>query len=329
MTDSIISSNSIDRTSSWFYRAWSYSPLLVLVGLANLALIPLFLVAALVDPRIITGAPAWHKPLKFAMSITIYVATFLWLLTFVQGRQRWVRLIAHVTGLAFLVEIVLITMQVLRGTSSHFNSSTPFDQAVYDLMGGFITAVAVCSLILAIWLIRQRMNDTAFAWSLRLGVLIAFLGMLVAVMMTMPTAEQLAVARAGGGMPRTGAHAVGVADDGPGLPFLGWSTEGGDLRVPHFVGLHAMQLLPLLGGLLRLPASRRRLRDSQRLGLIWTAGLGYLGLTLLLTWQALRGQSVIAPDGLTLLATAVLLGGTLLASGFIIGHNPRRSHPGQ
>jgi hypothetical protein len=168
------------------------------------------------------------------------------------------------------------------------------------------------------------MADAAFGWSLRLGVLIAFVGMAVAFLMTMPTADQLALAQAGGGMPQVGAHGIGMAEDGPGLPFLGWRTTGGDLRVPHFVGLHAMQALPLLGGLLlRRRRDGRRLSDGQRLGLVWTAGLGYLGLTLLLTWQALRGQSVIAPDGLTLLATAVLFGSVLLAAGIILSRKER------
>jgi hypothetical protein len=321
MTDAAIFPFSSSRALALLRQAWAFSPLLVVAGLVNLALIPLFLIAALMDPRLITGVPAWHKPLKFAISITIYVATFVWLLTFVQGRQRWVRGIAAVTGLALLVEIGLITMQVVRGTSSHFNGSAPFNLVVYNLMGGFITAVSVCTLLLAIWLIRQRMADTAFAWSLRLGALIAFVGMAVAFLMTMPTADQLALAQAGGGMPQVGAHGIGVAEDGPGLPFLGWRTTGGDLRVPHFVGLHAMQALPLLGGLLL--RRRRRLSDGQRLGLVWTAGLGYLGLTLLLTWQALRGQSVIAPDRLTLLATAVLLGSVFLAAGIILSRKER------
>lgn len=64
-------------------RAWAFSPLLTLAGLASLALIPLFILAAVVDPRAITGALAWIKPLKFALSIAIFSATFVWLLTFV------------------------------------------------------------------------------------------------------------------------------------------------------------------------------------------------------------------------------------------------------
>ncbi len=55
-----------------------------------------------------------------------------------------------------------------------------------------------------------------------------------------------------------------------------------------------------------------------RLGLVWTAGLGYLGLVILLTWQALRGQSILAPDGQTLAAFAALSGAVLLALGGIL-----------
>jgi hypothetical protein len=294
-------------------RAWAFSPLLTLAGLANLLLIPAFFVALLADPRIITGVPAWIKPLKFAISIAIFSATFLWLLTFVEGHARLVKLAATITGLGLLVETALIVMQVLRGTTSHFNVSTPFDAVVFSLMGGFISAVSVCTLLLAILLIRQRLPDPVFAWSLRLGVLISFVGMTVAFLMTMPTGAQLDAAQAGAQMTLSGAHSVGVADGGPGLPLLGWSTVGGDLRVPHFFGLHALQVLPLIGGLLALDWTRR-LSERQRLMLVWTAGLGYLGVVLLLTWQALRGQSIVAPDALTLTAFAALIGAAALAA---------------
>jgi len=298
-------------------RAWSASPWLTLAVLTNLALIPVFAIAALVDPNLITGAPAWIKPLKFAISIAIYGGTFLWLLTFIQRPTRLVRLAAGLTGLGLLVETTLIALQVVRRVASHFNVSTPFDAAVFSLMGGFITVVSICNLLAAIVLIRQRLPEPVFAWGLRLGLLVSFVGMAVAFLMTSPTPAQLQAAQAGGGMPVAGAHSVGVEDGGPGLPLLGWSTTGGDLRVPHFFGLHAMQVLPLTGALLSLDWTRRRLGDRQRLALVWIAGSGYLGLVLLLTWQALRGQPVIAPDSLTLATYAALSGAVALAAGAV------------
>jgi hypothetical protein len=324
MTAAAAPSPALRSTADLLRRAWTFSPLLTLAGLACLALVPLFIVAGLADPRIINGAPAWTKPLKFALSITIFSATFIWLLTFVDRPDepqpsavarpsRRVRWIAGVTGFALLVEMALISLQVLRNTGSHFNAATPFDLAVFSIMGSLITAVSVCTLILAIWLIRRRLLDSVFAWGLRLGVLLSVAGMMVAFLMTTPTAAQLEAARAGAGMAIIGAHSVGVDDGGPGLPILGWSTVGGDLRVPHFFGLHAMQVLPLIGGLLTLSAARRRWSDRGRLALVWTAGLGYLAMFLLLTWQALRGQSIVAPDGITLAAAALLILGLAAA----------------
>jgi hypothetical protein len=308
-------------------RAWAFNWPLTLTILLNLALIPVLLAAAIVDPKTIAGVNGWIKPLKFAISIAIYAATFLWLLTLVQGRRRWVQLAANITAFALLVEIVLITLQVVRGTTSHFNMATPFDAAVFSTMGALISIVAVFDLVLAIWLLFQRMPDPVIAWALRLGVLIAFVGMMVGVLMTAgPTPEQLSALQAGGPLTTIGAHSRGVADGGPGLPLVGWSTTGGDLRVGHFVGLHAMQVLPLLAFLLTRPAMQRRFSVRQRTAFVWTAGLSYLGLTLLTTWQALRSQPLIAPDAATGVVVAVWLGVTLGAAAAILLAGNRRNH---
>jgi hypothetical protein len=299
-------------------RAWALNAPLTLLGVVMVGTLLAALVGLVVDHQVITGAPAWLKPAKFAISVTIYSFTFVYLLQFVRGHQRIVAFVANATALALLVEMVIIVGQVIRGTASHFNVSTPLDTALWGTMAGFIGLTWTMALILGVLLLFQRMPDRVWAWALRLSVLLALIGMSVAFLMTSPTAAQLAGAQAGKGLSISGAHSVGVADGGPGLPVLGWSTIAGDLRIPHFVGLHGLQVMLILGFLLTLSAARAALSAGQRVALIWTAGLGYLGLIALLTWQALRGQSIIAPDGLTLAVGGALLGAVALATALIL-----------
>ena len=264
------------------------------------------LIGLLVDPRVITGAPGWLKPAKFAISFAIYAFTLTWLLGFVRGHPWLVRLAGGLTALGLVVEMACIGVQAARGTTSHYNEATPFDALVWTLMGQLILVIWAMNLLAALLLLRQRLPDPAWAWSLRLGLLLTLVGTAVAWPMT-----------------TQGGHSVGVPDGGPGLPLLNWSTVGGDLRVPHFVGLHALQVLPLAGWWLtrRAPAWLGR---AHRLLLLFTAATVHLGLILLLLWQALRGQSVIAPDATTLAAFAGLGGAAALVVGATLLHARRR-----
>ena len=285
---------------------------LALIGLASIGLVLAAAVGLALDPRLITGAPAWLKPLKFAISTVFYTLTLVWMLGYIKGHPRLVGMIGTVTAVGLAIELVLIVMQVVRGVRSHFNLSTPVDSAIFGAMGLTITVVWLMSLVAAILLTRQKLSDPAFAWSLRLGLIISSFGMIVAFLMTSgPTPSQMTVIQSGQMPQFIGAHGVGVEDGGPGLPVVGWSTEGGDLRIPHFFGLHALQALPLIG--LIINRTLKTLSERRRAVLVWIAGLGYFGLTLLLTWQALRGQALIAPDVLTLGALAGLVGAVGLA----------------
>jgi hypothetical protein len=130
-------------------------------------------------------------------------------------------------------------------------------------------------------------------------------------LMTVPNSQQLASAHATGRLPIAGAHTVGAPDGGRGLPVTGWSADHGDLRIAHFLGMHGLQVLPVLAwsiGRRRAPASERTQRN-----LIFAAATSYLALFGLVLWQAFRGQSIAQPDALTLESFAVWLMATAIA----------------
>lgn len=295
-----------EDTELW-RRIFGTERFLTLSVIVSVILLVGTIVLSIFDSRLVTGAPVWVKPMKFAISITLYTGTLAWLLSYVEGHPRLVRWIGGLTALGFLVEYVGIFVQAARGVRSHFNVGTPFDAIIFGFMGWFVMVIWVMNIVTAVLLVRQKMDNQPFAWALRLGLVVTAVGGILGFLMTSPTPDQLSAMEAGEVVTIVGAHSVGVADGGPGLPFVGWSTEGGDVRPAHFVGLHALQLIPLLGIFVNRRFSKR-LSDGRRTVLVVTGGLGYLGMVLLLLWQALRAQPLIAPDGLTLAALAGLVG---------------------
>jgi hypothetical protein len=152
-------------------------------------------------------------------------------------------------------------------------------------------------------LARAPLGDPARTSAIRAGLVVGLVGMALAFLMTSPTTTQLADFRG-----IAGAHTVGLADGGVGIPVLGWSTKAGDLRIPHFVGMHALQVLPLTALLLEALARRAgTLRDPRvRLRIVLVVTALYSALVVVLTAQALGGQSIVRPDALTAGVSVVL-----------------------
>ncbi|SHG34117.1 hypothetical protein [Streptoalloteichus hindustanus] len=303
--------------------AW-HRPLMLCAGvLAVFVLVST--VGLLVDDRFVGGTPVWMKPLKFGISFLLYAVTLAWLASVCRRGRRFAWWVGTVLAAGVAVEFAVITFQAARGVASHFNVATPFDARLYSIMGQTAMVLAVANLLFLVPLMFNRFADSATRWSARLGLLVAFGGMFEASLMTRPRDEQVAALKSGVGT-LSGAHSVGVADGGPGLPGVGWSTGGGDLRIGHFVGLHAMQVLPLVAVLLGMLATRYAVLRSERirLGLTLVASAGYTGLGVLLTWQAMRGQPLLRPDGLTLAALGALVGAVALAAALILAGGRRR-----
>jgi hypothetical protein len=293
-----------------FDRLWNASPPLAAVGLLMIVVAGVSAIGLLVDSRIIMGAPAWLKPLKFAISIAVYSLTLAYIFGLLPDWPRVSRMVGWTTAIVFVLEVAIIDAQAWRGTTSHFNVSTPLDATLFFIMGGAILLQTLVSIAVAVALWRQRFTDRPLGWALRFGMTLTIVGALIGPLMTRPTAAQLADAR-GPRMTVAGAHSVGGVDGGTGLPVTGWSREHGDLRVPHFIGLHAIQALALIA----IGMRRWRRPEAVRLRAVLAATASYALLFVLLLWQALRGQSVMALDatGLASIAAWAVLTGLACA----------------
>ncbi|GAA1957085.1 hypothetical protein [Microbacterium deminutum] len=286
------------ETSSGLTRLRWHGPLIALA--ATMAVTGLVsIVGLLLDDRELVGAPIWAKPFKFSVSVLIYAVTWAWLIGQLRRFRRTAWWAGTVISVALFIEMAAVLSQTVRGARSHFNQSTPYDGFVWSVMGATIAVLWLATLVAAILLWFSPYGDRARNLAVRLGAGICLVGLSLGFLMTIPSQAQIA---AGGDI--VGAHTVGAIDGGPGIPILNWSTEHGDLRIPHFVGMHALQLIPLALIMIEL-ASRRVgvLRDLRvRVGLVWTTAVVYVSVVALVLWQALRGQSIVQPDGATLLA---------------------------
>jgi hypothetical protein len=290
----------VSRSKALLMRLWRSDAPLTATGLSMLAVLVVFLVGLAVDARTVLGAPVWLKPVKFAASIGVYSFTLAWVFGHLPAHARTRRAVSWISVAAMSLEMGVIGTQAARGIASHFNVTTPLNTALWALMGVAIIAQTASTIAVAVALFREKSAEDALGWALRLGMSITIAGAFLGGLMTQPDASQLTEMRAGRAV-ASGSHTVGAPDGGRGLPVTGWSREHGDLRVAHFLGLHAVQVLPLLALLLR----RSRASRARQVRLVAVGAGSYAGLVALVLWQALRGQSLLAPDAVTV---AALLG---------------------
>ena len=268
-----------------------WSPVMIRAAAINVGLFGVALIGLLVDDRVITGAPAWLKPAKFGVSGAVYLVTMAWMVR--DMPKTWMlRIATALIGWILTLETAVIVLQSMRGTTSHFNINTPLDALIYSSMGAGIATVWIMSAILLWRHLRTPANDRTMAITLRIGLALNIAGAGVGWTMTQPRPEQLAAMKRGERPWLAGSHTVGAPDGGPGLPLIRWSRTHGDLRIPHFVGMHAWQLLPLL--LLGLRRIRSATDDSTERTAVVFASLLCAGLFLAALAQALAGHPLLS-----------------------------------
>lgn len=218
----------------WFDRARDGSQACALAGMLHWIALAVVLIAMYFDSRQLLGVSVWLKPAKFLASSAIFLWTLGWLLNYVEAPIVARSSVGTLSSLILLFENFAISFQALRGERSHFNETTTFNSALFGVMGFMIVLNTVLLMVVLWWFLTRPAPMPAGAlWGCRLGVLLAVLGSIE-----------------GGAMVYAKAHTLGLADGGPGVPILNWSTQAGDLRIAHFIGIHGLQVLPLGGFLL-------------------------------------------------------------------------------
>ena len=177
----------------------------------------------------VLGINAYIKPMKFFISVWLFVWTMGYYTSWMVIKKR-VKIYSWVCAIGLGFELLAITYQASLGKMSHFNNDTSFDAVLFALMGVVITTVIIWTAFIGGWFKDANVNELSAATRLSIRV---------AIFVTVIFAAE------GGVMAALNAHSIGGPDGGPGLPLVNWSVRYGDLRVAHFLGLHALQVIPL------------------------------------------------------------------------------------
>lgn len=250
-------------------------PTLARTSLVALACVPPLLLLALVDTRTINDVGVWIKPIKFHVAIAVYLGTLAWYAGWIDRRwmrRPWYRLFVTVLVASTVIELAWLSAAATLGVPSHFNRTHPVFAALYPLMGVLAVTLTTGTLFYAALIARHRSDALATP---RRHAVIA--GLVASFALTVVIAGQLS---------SMDSHWIGgTRSDADGLPLLGWSRDGGDLRAAHFFALHAMQLVPLAAWLVWPRPPYRGARAGVAL-----VALGYVAFVIVLYRQALNGE---------------------------------------
>jgi hypothetical protein len=190
--------------------------------------------AMLVDQRTFQGINVWVKPLKFQFSLAVYLATLAWFADWLpRGTTTalWYRAYAALVVFAMAAEIAWVGGAAVLGVGSHYNTAV---RGLYPTMGGLAVLLTSASFVygVLIWRAEDSRLNPVFRLSVSVSLVLTFVLTMIAAM----TLSSLA------------SHYIGSGtSDAHGVPIMGWSRTGGDLRVAHFFATHAMHVLPMAG----------------------------------------------------------------------------------
>lgn len=256
-----------------FLALFRPEPVFAGTGLFMLLLMLPTLAAMAIDPRLHLGENIWIKPLKFEISLAVYFLTLAFYARWLPAgltRRLWYRLFAASVVAATLAEMLWIGGAAAMGTSSHFNVSSPFMARLYPIMGLLATLITSTTALYGFLIWRNKASGLDGSLSLSLVS-----GLFLTLPLTLIVASTLA---------GNDGHLVGGSGSAS-LPLLGWSRDGGDLRVAHFFALHAMHFVPAFGFVVgKLVAERKAKTFVLAFAALYVGLVGYTFV------EAIEGQ---------------------------------------
>jgi len=253
----------IDRTLLW-------------AGVACLVMVPFSILFTVLDNRVLDGANVWIKPMKFQISVGIFLLTLAVMLPLAGTKFRkttWGRTTVWMAVAMSAFEIFWITLQAARAERSHYNDENAFYNFMYVLMGigAVLLSITPVSVAIASSLNRLKNNhDRIIRWAMCMGVVASLVG-------------SVGIGTMLGGEPKHYPNPDEASNQT--LPIVEWQAERGDLRIAHFVGLHAFQGIFVLGFLM----SRCRIRLAY--ATIAVVTLAWIMCTLALAQIAINNQA--------------------------------------
>jgi hypothetical protein len=198
-------------------------------GLVCLGFSILFLILTRITDTQVYGVNAWYKPFKFAFSTFLFAWSMAWYCYYLPDFNIRIFNWSVIVLLGF--EIFYIALQASRGQLSHYNTSTPLYSVLFSLMALAASAVTLYTAYVGLLFFKNDFPTLPhyYLWAIRLGIIIF-----------------VVFSFEGFAMGSRLSHSVGAMNDNSNWFILGWSKTVGDLRVSHFIGMHALQVLPLL-----------------------------------------------------------------------------------
>jgi hypothetical protein len=198
-------------------------------GLLCLILSAIFILLTKYTNTQVFNVNAWYKPFKFAFSTFLFVWAMAWYCYYLPNFN--IKLFNWTVIILLGFEIFYIAFQANKGQLSHYNLSTPVYATLYSLMAIAATLVTLYTAYVGILFFKYDFTSLPnyYLWSIRLGIFIF-----------------VVFSFEGFAMGSSLNHSVGALNDNSNWFILGWSKTVGDLRVSHFIGMHALQVLPIL-----------------------------------------------------------------------------------